>query len=313
MTRLLALVLAVCVASCGSGQWIPPGLGLNRLMAVPQPFKERDKHIGLASAADASRDVAVTAIAGLEPADTRALISAIARAADASDILVESRLGDRRTSLLEGAATLVPQGGGRAVSITFNWRRPDGTLGRSFQVGALDSRSTGQLGAETIAALGRSAALELAVSMNVTPVAAATARPRMAPVVFIALVKGANAKVNKALTTAISVELSTDGVDLTADRKRASLVLAGLLDQAPADQDQEIVKVTWRLLSPAGAELARVEQANTTPRGALGRDGDMPYDIASAAAEGLLEAMERISSGRADPSTGGPVPSAPPR
>lgn len=315
--RAAAAFALLVLTACGSepGQWIPPGLGLNRLMAVPRPFKQ-DKTIGPASAANAGSDVTLTGISGLPDGDAARLTAAVSRAAEPSDILVESHLTDRRTSLLEGAAIFAPEGAGRRVTLNFNWRRPDGLLGRRFQVDALDPNRDSAIDDATIATLGRSTAMELAAAMGVAPVAPAAPIAALAgaPTILIEPVKGAPGDGNRALSRAMSVELATDGVDLTTDKKRARFVLAGTVAVAPTPEGSEIVQITWRILSATGAELAKVEQSNAIEKGSLNRLwGDTAYDVANAAADGLLDALQKLTAPPSESSTGSPVPSIAPR
>jgi hypothetical protein len=213
-------------------------------------------------------------------------------------------LTERRTSLLDGAAAMTQEGAGRQVAIAFTWRHPDGTLGRRFDVTAADPKTSGALDPETIAAIGRSVAVQLATSLGVTPVAPQAPAPGSAeaPNVYIEAVKGAPGDGNRALTMAMSVELATDGIGVTSDRTRARFVLAGVVNVAANPAGTETVKIIWRILSPTGAELAKVEQASAIEKGSLNRSwGDTAYDVANAAADGLLEAYERLTAATKTP------------
>jgi hypothetical protein len=301
-----AISCVTLVSACGSshGQWIPPGLGIDQLMPLPQPFKAHVKTISPASGANAENDVTITSIAGLSPNDARQLAEAISRAAEPSDILVATRLTDRQTSLLEAAATLTPAKGGRHIAINFNLRHPDGTLAHRFTIEGDDPGAQGELDPETIVALSRSTADSLASAMGVTPVAEAPPMGKM-PSIYLSGVAGAPGDGNRSLTTAMTTVLSGDGLPLIGDRKRADFILSGRVDISPNPDGSETIRIVWHILSPKGAELGKIEQSNAIAKGSLrGVWGDTAYDIANAAEEGLLEALQRLTS---QPQTAAPA------
>ncbi len=265
-------------------------------MPLPRPFQARTKTIGPASGANAASDVSITSIAGLPSEDARALAAAISRAADASDILVETHLTQRQTSLLEAAATVTPAKTGRHITLNFNLRHPDGTLARRFTIAGDDPATADALDPETIVTLARSAALSLAEAMGVTPVAQAAPTGRM-PVLFLAGVAGAPGDGIRSLARAMATVLSSDGLPISADRKRADFILTGRVDLSANNDGSQTVKIAWHLVSPKGTDLGKVEQSNAIEKGTLdGAWGDTAYDIANAAEEGLLEALQKLTS-----------------
>lgn len=294
---LSALAAAALLAACGNFvSWIPPGLGLNRLMAVPQPFKATVKTMDLASSADPANDISLTDIAGLPREDREALGAALTRALDRYDILLQPHLTERRTSLLEGSAGLEPVPGGRQVSLAFNLRRPDGTLDAQFAVRAMDPGSSGGLSADSVGAIAADAARQIAAAKG-RPSASAGNVPRQRPRVFLAGVTGAPGDGNKALATAMSAVLAGDGIDVTADRARATHTLAGKVTMAETtDPGTETIAIAWQVLDPAGRVLAEIAQSNGIPKGSLAHAwGETAYDVAQAASEGLIAALEQMA------------------
>jgi hypothetical protein len=292
----------LALAGCGSspGTWIPPGLGLNRLMAVPRPFKAAGNVLPPASGLRAASDISLTGLSGLPPGDDRQLAAAIARACDPFDILVQAHPTERKTSLLEGAASVTPSAAGRDVVIDFNWRHPDGTLGGLFEVRRTDPKSDGALDPETITALGGAAASQLALAMGVkAPGVAAThgAIALEAPRLFIGRVSGAPGDGNRALAAAISAVLTGNGFTITPEVKRATHSVGATVTVAEADPGAQTVSIVWRILDPAGKLLGEVTQTNAVSAGSLDKGwGDTAYDVASAAAEGLMAALERLQA-----------------
>jgi hypothetical protein len=290
----------LALAGCGStpGTWIPPGLGLNRLMAVPQPFRSAGNVLPPAPGSRVENDVSLTGLVGLPPGDDRQLAAAIARACDPFDILFQTRLTERRTSLLEGAASVTPSAAGRDVVLDFNWRHPDGTLGGHFEARRADPKSDGALDPETITALAGTAASQLALAMGVkAPGVPAThgAAAAEAPRLFIGLVSGAPGDGNVALAAAISAVLAGEGLALTPERKRATHSLTATVTTIKDHPGAQTVTIVWRVLDPAGKVLGEVAQTNAVPAGSLDTAwGDTAYDAASAAAEGLIAALERL-------------------
>jgi hypothetical protein len=266
-------------------------------MSVPQPFKAEVKTIALASGANAANDVSLTEIAGLPRDDREALGAALTRACDRYDILLQPHLSERRTSLLEGSATLAPAPGGREITIAFSLRRPDGTLDRRFEVRRADPKTTGALDPETTVALARDIAAALAAARGLSPAQAGNAA-RERPRVFLERVAGAPGDGNKALAAAMSAVLQSDGVEITANRSRATHVLAGAVALSEtAEPATQTVSIAWRVLDPAGVKLAEISQSNSIPKGALDRAwGDTAYDVAQAASEGLVAAFEQMAT-----------------
>jgi hypothetical protein len=267
-------------------------------MAVPQPFKSAGNILPPASSLRAENDISLTGLVGLPPGDEHQLAAAIARACDPFDILFQTRPTGRKTSLLEGAAAVTPSAAGRHVALVFNWRHPDDTPGGHFEVRQADPRRSGALDPETIAALAGRVAAQLASAMGAKApggVATSGATAAAAPRLFIGRVSGAPGDGNFALAAAISAVLTGEGLALAQERKRATHSLSATVTLARDHPGEQTVSIIWRILDPSGKVLGEVAQSNTIPAGSLDRGwGDTAYDVASAAAEGLIAALEQL-------------------
>jgi hypothetical protein len=301
LSKNFSLLAALMISACSGdlAGWVPPGLGLNRLMALPQPFRPDSKTVPAASNWIAEGDVTLTGIVGLTPQDERRLAEAIAHSADAADILVLTPLEGRRTSLLEAAAAVTSTGSQRRIVLSLDWRHSDGTGTRYFSVETTDPRTAGPLATETIETLGHDIVGELAGIMGVSvPTPATSARAaHWPPKIYIAPATGAPGDGNRALPAALSAVLQGEGLPLARDRAHSDYTVTPIVTIAIGPTDTDDVSVDWHISSARGAGLGDIRQSNEMPKGVLDHGwGETAYDIASAAAEGLLEALERLQS-----------------
>ncbi|MFO1186736.1 MAG: hypothetical protein U1E87_04365 [Alphaproteobacteria bacterium] len=163
---------------------------------------------------------------------------------------------------------------------------------------AWDPRA-GTLDGETVAALAADAARQPLPRAALSATQAGNVS-RDRPRVFMGRVTGAPGDGNRELANAISAVLSGDGVEVTADRSRATHILVAKVTLAGTPEPAtQTVAILWQVLDPAGRTLAEITQSNAVAAGSLDRAwGDTAYDAAEAASEGLIAAFEQMAAPR---------------
>lgn len=80
-----------------------------------------------------------------------------------------------------------------------------------------------------------------------------------------------------------------------------TLLVACRVTVAPPVKGQQQVTVSWSLARADGTEIGRVDQANAVPAGSLDRYwGDVAYVVANAAADGILNLLQRSGMATAE-------------
>jgi hypothetical protein len=85
---------------------------------------------------------------------------------------------------------------------------------------------------------------------------------------------------------------------LDGDRRGAEYFLAGKVDIGAVNAGHQNVTIVWALKRAAdGKEIGQVSQENAVPAGSLdGAWGDTAYDVAAAAAGGIVELLQRAQA-----------------
>jgi hypothetical protein len=149
------------------------------------------------------------------------------------------------------------------------------------------------------AAVGRLAAASaeaLAPLLADDTTAPSSPQPKDDARVRIALgkISGAPGDGATSLAAAVATVLKRQQVSIVEDAAKADLQLDGAVAVAPAARDRQHIKIVWRMRRADGAEIGTVGQENEIPRGLLdGPWGDIAYNIAIAANEGLVQLVER--------------------
>lgn len=113
--------------------------------------------------------------------------------------------------------------------------------------------------------------------------------------VNLAGVEGAPGDGNEALTHALAQYLGRHNVQLVPRKEENAYVIEGRVSLAKSGAAEETVSILWLLADAKGHELARIEQANAVPTGALNaRWGETAVYAAEGAADGLLSAMAKL-------------------
>ena len=119
--------------------------------------------------------------------------------------------------------------------------------------------------------------------------------------VLIVPVTGAPGDGNLSLTTAISFTLrKKTELPLVAATEvtENTFQLAGEVAVTPLSPTQERIEIDWKLLTPSGAKVGSVKQANTLPAGTTaGKWGQLSYVIAQSAAPGINSLFKRAQTG----------------
>jgi hypothetical protein len=113
--------------------------------------------------------------------------------------------------------------------------------------------------------------------------------------VNLAGVKGAPGDGNEALARALAQYLGRHNIALVPRKEEGAYVIEGRVSLTKSSATEETVSILWLLADAKGRELARIEQANAVPSGALSaRWGETAVYAAEGAADGLLSAMAKM-------------------
>lgn len=75
-----------------------------------------------------------------------------------------------------------------------------------------------------------------------------------------------------------------------------SLTVRGKVEMKPFNAGRELITITWAVLDPQNKQVGEIEQSNVIPGGSLnGEWGPIAREITVAAAEGLLDLLEKAS------------------
>jgi len=295
---------------------LPPDLGLNSLMALPQPFRTDHNALPLTRTSMGQTDVALPRVIGLSIADNHRIAAAITKAADDADIVILDGVPNRPTFVLEGIATPGPS----ALSITWYLRNGKMHLIRKFDTAADNARTPGggpisDASAEAIAqsvAGALSSVMASSGGVMTTPVPKGTANEP--PKIYVGRVTGAPGDGNRALPAALRTILAQDGAPVTSEAASAEFTLAAKIAKEPLKNGSESMTITWQLIDRKNTVAGEITQSNAIKAGSLDHDwGQTAFDIALAAENGLgdmLSEIEARATGLENPEDGpqaGPV------
>ena len=313
LTLVSALTLGAChglVSDDRGGFVLAPDLGLNSLMAVPQPFRAKKGELPLINTSMGKNDVAVPAIAGLSIANNHIIGAALIKAADDADILVLRGLPDRPTYVLEGVATQTAD----SISIKWYLRNSSTHLMQKFDAsaqllgaaGSLIPDDTARAIAEaTTAALSSAMASSGGVMKEPARKAQLMALPDTPPKIRIGQVTGAPGDGDRSLPNALKMTMGQDGVPLTEDVAKADFTLIAKIAKEPVKDGTESIAITWQVVDQKGQVAGEITQSNEIKAGALdGAWGQTAFDIALAAESGLGDMLSEIrarATGAAEP------------
>jgi hypothetical protein len=281
--------------------WAVISVGLLLIAAcqpLPHPFADDRPPPALLRVRD-SISVSVAPVTGTPHAAAARLPAVMASALLKHDIPASNKTASISSYQLFGRiAELRPQKG--APSLAAIWRLYD-AKGRA--VGERQARvplavAGGAGGAATDAAIEQLAALSadrlaplLVDDMPAAkPVDKGAGRPRVA----IEKISGAPGDGNTALARALAAVLPGDGIAIVGASDKPDLAIDGAVTLTPGSGGKEHVALVWHVHRPGGGDIGTVGQQNDVPEGLLdGKWGDLAYNIAIAASDGIIQLVAR--------------------
>ena len=267
---------------------------------LPHPFAEHRPPPALLHIPDTA-GVSVAPLEGEPAAIAAKLGAATAGALLQRDIPASGKTAGRGSYHLYGRIFETRLRGGRSA-VTALWRLYDPT-GRTIgeplvrlEATAADRRSADEAIVARLATLSADAVAPLL--RDEPPDASAADRPREPDRVRVAVrkVSGAPGDGATSLTKAVGSVLRQQNLAIVDAGDKADLYVEGEVAVAPAKADRQQVKILWRVRRADGAEIGTVGQENEVPRGLLnGAWGDVAYNVAIAAGDGLLQLLARAA------------------
>ena len=112
--------------------------------------------------------------------------------------------------------------------------------------------------------------------------------------VAIGTISGAPGDGAKSLAAAVAAVLTRQDLTVVADGQKADLTVDCGVSVSPSLPGKQHVKIVWRVRRADGSQIGDVAQENDVPRGELdGRWGDLAYNVAIAAGDGLMQLIAR--------------------
>ncbi len=265
-------------------------LALAACQPRPQPFRPevKDGTNKLLVRRDIG-GVVVRPVAGLAKPDADALSAAMVAALQKAEIPAETRSGNRLSLILDGAAKARP---GHAVDI--DWRLIDSAgrvHGTAHAVGPpSDAQGLASQAAPTLAAF-----VEGHPAGPAGPAAAADGTKDGQTVLTVWPVVGAPGDGDPALSHAMHDALMAAEVPVSDQITDRGLVIAGSVHVTRAALGREEVEILWTVFDTSGAQVAKLAQNNTVPKGALdGKWGPLAREICDSAVPGVLQMLRSL-------------------
>lgn len=267
---LLGAVLAL--AACGD---------------IPQPFRHDDSGVPRLAVPKLTRGVTVHPAA--DSADGRALAEALVRALEDQEVPALVSDGPAFGYVLDGTLEETAQG----VRVVWTLKAPDGS-----ETAAARHEVTGTTLRQGNPVLMKRAAMAAATQLAqalADPDATAGQTPAVAtdtrPTATVAALHGLPGDGDQALTEAMKRALGRGGLAIKPEG--GSYRVEGTVTVAPGRPGEDLVGVAWVVRrGKDGAELGRVAQDGSVPRGRLAQGwGTMARDIAEGAAAGVVEVV----------------------
>lgn len=283
--RALALALAALSAAC---------------QPLPHPFADSVAAPSIpALRPPDSAGIVVLPVEGAPARTAAALAEALAQALRDADVPASTEGQNRGSFRLAASAEAQATGAGRsAVLVAWQLRNADGTLiGRGTARRDTASEAWQDGNRDLVAALAGQAAPVIArlVSGDAPPGVVDTDAT-----VAVGGVTGAPGDGGTALARAIGAALGRAGVEVATGAAKARFTLACAVALTAQPDGKQHVAVRWVLSAADGRRIGVVALENTVPAGALdGPWGDIAYVVASAAAPGIAQLIERATAASA--------------
>jgi hypothetical protein len=276
------------------------GIGLALLVGacqpLPQPFADDRPSAALIAVPD-NFDIAVGRVDGDPRATAEKLPKAVAEELVKHNIAASDETASKASYQLAGRIDEHPDQSGQSV-VTVHWqlRDPRGNIvnERSDKLAAPTRDWDTGNGAQVTQLAAASAAGFASL------VAAAEPAPKEAPGggrirVAVRKITGAPGDGDNSLATSITAILKHADVELVdADKGKPDVDVDCDVKLAPIPGNKQHVKIVWHVDRAAGGEVGQVAQENDIPHGRLdGAWGDVAYSVAMAAADGIMQLVDR--------------------
>ncbi len=280
--HLATLALAALLAAC---------------QPLPHPFANDRPPAALLKVHDVA-GVSIAPIEGKPAAVAEKLGAAVASALLKRDILASDKTTSLGSYQLYGRLVeSQPQRGN--ASLTAYWRLYDSkgrTVGEHSARVEAEAREWESGDAKAIKRLAGLSADGLAPLLEEeAPVEAAKEPPGAGRTrVAIREISGAPGDGAKSLAAAVAAILQRQDLAIVGHGEKADLTIDGEVSVTPVKANQQHVKILWHVRRADGAEIGTAGQENDVPRGLLeGPWGDLAYNIAIAAGDGLMQLVAR--------------------
>jgi hypothetical protein len=264
---------------------------------LPHPFADDRPPAELLTLHD-SAGVSVAPIAGPPAAVADKLAPAIVRGLLQRDIPASDTTTSLGSYILHGGLVESPPAKGNAT-VTAYWRLLDakGRLVGEYSTRVEAATADWQSGdAKPVEKLAAASVAGLAPLIEDETPARPAAAPRESHKLRVAVqpLKGAPGDGGKALAHAVAAVLQRQELAIVEEGQKPDLTIDGEVSVTPAKAATQHVKIVWRVSRADGAEIGTVGQENDVPKGLLqGAWGDLAYNVALAAGDGLLQLLAR--------------------
>ena len=280
------------------GGWLA-GLAVAALVAacqpLPHPFADDRPPDALVKVRDGA-GVSIAPVEGEPAAVATTLGAAVVKALLKRDIPASETTTSLGSYQLYGRLVEARQRG--KASLTAYWRLYNAE-GRT--VGEHSARVEGEVrewesgAASAIERLAGLSVEKLAPLLEEEAPVEATAGGRTR--IAIREITGAPGDGATALATAVATVLRKQDLAIVENGQPADLTIAGEVSVTAVKRNQQHVKILWHVGRAGGAEIGTVGQENDVPSGTLdGPWGDLAYNIAIAAGDGLMQIVARAGA-----------------
>lgn len=239
--------------------------------------------------------ILVTPVIGLPGRSPTLLSAQVARALTERELPAVTRGSHHGSYLLQGAAV---KSAGAAGKLDLTWQLVDPyglTLAKIEQPEALPAPSSSDVSAEKLREVARQTARRIDAAIR-----EGDRQPQLAlDGILVEPVTGAPGDGYRSLTRALRAALRRAGLPLAERFGPDVYVVLGAVGVTKSGPSRQLVRITWTVLGPDGAEVGKIEQADEIPDGALEpRWGDAALIVADGAAIGIVDLLQR--AGRAE-------------
>ena len=262
---------------------------------LPHPFADDRPPAALLRVRDVA-GVSVAPIAGKPQAAAKKLAAAVAKALLKHDIPASERTASLDSYQLYGQLLEEPAG-----QIAAKWRLFDakghlvGERSAKIEAASADWAAAADPPIERLAGLTADAIAPLLEDeAPAKSGAAAEADQGGRTRVALGKVEGAPGDGDESLANAVAAVLKRQDLAIVTGAQKPDLYVDAEVAVTPDKAGQQHVKILWRVRRADGAQIGTVGQENDVPKGLLdGPWGDVAYNIALAAGDGLMQLVAR--------------------